>query len=342
MPNGTLFRAGAFVVAVAVKIRCLETRAAKAPGFRIIGLMPTLYSLPKWPTLNLERRFDGSVCGVDEAGCAPLAGPVVAAAVVLPEGAKPRILRGLTDSKLLSAEKRERFFDTIHEIAQVGVGSASVEEIDALNIYHADMLAMRRAFEALPKAPDHALVDGRARPALGCNVETVVKGDRRSLSVAAASVVAKVTRDRIMRTLAERFPDYGWQTNVGYGTDAHYLGLLRKGPTVHHRRSFAPLNTLFGPNGPPLERYRFSRVAGVVQPEGLELLFLRNDLHAVFDSRGQHVGVVKNLCGHWTFQAVGYDDDGRPEAGGGPCSRCHGSRIGSPLPELVSRLISTA
>lgn len=298
-------------------------------------------ALPQWPTLNLERGLAGTVCGIDEAGCAPLAGPVVAAAVVLPGDAKPRVLRGLTDSKLLSAERREHFFSVIHEIAQVGVGIASVAEIDALNIHHADLLAMTRACEALPVPPDHALVDGRARPALGCRVDAIVKGDRRSLSIAAASVVAKVTRDRIMHDLAERFPDYGWQTNVGYGTDAHYLGLLRRGPTEHHRRSFAPLKTIFGPDGPSLERYRFARCDAVVEPGGLELFFLRNDLHAVFDCRGRHIGAVKNLRGRWTFQAIGYDDDGKPETGAGPCSRFHGLHIDSPRPELVSRLIST-
>ena len=302
--------------------------------------MPAGYSLPLWPTLYRERGLEGRVCGIDEAGCAPLAGPVVAAAVVLPTSTKPRALRGLTDSKLLSAEKREHFFGIIHEIAQVGVGMASVDEIDTINIHHADLLAMTRAFEALPAPPDHALVDGRAKPPLNCDVEAIVKGDRRSLSIAAASVVAKVTRDRIMHALAERFPDYGWQTNVGYGTDVHYLGLLRRGPTQHHRRSFAPLNTIFGPGGPSLERYSFGRIDTAMTLEGLELFFLRNDLHAVFDGRGRHVGAVKNLRGHWTFQAVGYSHDGNPQPGAGPCSRFHGSRIDSPQPELVSLLLS--
>lgn len=296
--------------------------------------------LPQWPTLYLERCLGGTVCGIDEAGCAPLAGPVVAAAVMLPSGPKPRSLRGLTDSKLLSAEKRAHFFEIIHRIADVGIGIASVGEIDRLNIHHADLLAMTRAFEALPAPPDHALVDGRAKPPLDCKTEAIVKGDRRSLSIAAASVVAKVTRDRIMHALAEQFPDYGWHTNVGYGTDAHYLGLLRRGPTEHHRRSFAPLNTIFGPDGPSLERYRFGRIDTTMALEGLELLFLRNDLHAVFDGCGRHIGVVKNLRGYWTFQAVGYGDDGKPEAGAGPCSRFHGLRVDRPQAELVARTLS--
>ncbi len=296
--------------------------------------------LPKWPTLNLERRLDGRVCGIDEAGCAPLAGPVVAAAVVLPSGPKPAALRGLTDSKLLSAQKREHFFDLIHAIAQVGVGIASVEEIDTLNIHQADLLAMSRAFQALPQAPDHALVDGRARPPLNCRIEPIVKGDRRSLSIAAASVVAKVTRDRLMRELADRFPDYGWHTNVGYGTDVHYLGLLRKGPTEHHRRSFAPLNTIFSPMARAWHRFRFEPLDELDAPHGLECFFLRNDLHAVFDAHGRHIGLVKNLRGCWTFQAIGYGDDGKPTTGAGPCTRFHGARIDAPQPEPVARLLS--
>ena len=303
--------------------------------------MATRVSLPKWPTLHLERQFDGAVCGIDEVGMAPLAGPVVAAAVILPSDSKPRILRGLTDSKLLSAEERERFHDIIRRTASVGVGIASVGEIDEVNIYHANMLAMQRAFDALPERPEFALVDGRARPSVDCNVQMVVKGDRRSLSIAAASVVAKVTRDRLMHELADSFPDYGWHTNVGYGTDAHYLGLLRKGPTEHHRRSFAPLNTLFTPMATAWHRFRFVHIDVDVDPSGLELFFLRNDLHAVFDAERRHIGVVKNLRGRWTFQAVGYGDDGKPKAGAGPYRRFHGTRIESPLPELVTRVLSS-
>ncbi|MFN2166108.1 MAG: ribonuclease HII, partial [Anaerolineae bacterium] len=186
--------------------------------------MPSRLSLPKWPTLNLEREFEGRVCGVDEAGYAPLAGPVVAAAVVLPRGPKPRQLRGLTDSKLLPREARERYYERICRIADVGVGLASVAEIDRLNIFHADMLAMTRAMENLSPPPDAALVDGRAAPSAPWECRAVVKGDRRCLSIAAASVVAKVVRDRLMRGLAAHCPGYGWDTNVGYGTDAHYLG----------------------------------------------------------------------------------------------------------------------
>ncbi|MGK7294191.1 MAG: ribonuclease HII [Candidatus Wenzhouxiangella sp. M2_3B_020] len=303
--------------------------------------MPARSPLPKWPTLHLERGFDGAVCGIDEAGVAPLAGPVVAAAVLLPTDSKPRALRGLTDSKLLDARERERFFDVIHRIAHVGVGIASVSEIDEVNIYHANMRAMQRAFDELPERPGFALVDGKARPPVDCEVQTVVKGDRRSLSIAAASVIAKVTRDRLMHELADRFPDYGWQTNVGYGTDAHYLGLLRKGPTEHHRRSFAPLNTIFAPMAMAWRRFRFVPVAEAARPDDLELFFLRNDLHAVFDRDGCHVGLVKNVRGRWTFQALGYGGDGHPELADGPFKRYHGQVIDAPERAALVRLLSS-
>ncbi|MDT8319588.1 MAG: ribonuclease HII [Xanthomonadales bacterium] len=304
--------------------------------------MPVHTPLPKWPTLNLERGCEGRVCGVDEAGCAPLAGPVVAAAVVLPAGPKPRKLRGLTDSKLLSAHQREHYFDIIRHIAEVGVGLASVGEIERLNIFHADMLAMQRAVEALADPPDFALVDGRSTPALGCAVKAVVKGDRRSLSIAAASVIAKVVRDRLMRKLAVQYPAYGWHTNAGYGTDAHYLGLLRKGPTEHHRRGFAPLNTLFGPGGSALAKFRFCRLREKPDVGRLKLLELRRDLHAVFDGSGHHLGVVKNLRGRWTFQAIGYDDEQEPVPAGGPCSGWHGERLDKPELRMLARLLGRA
>lgn len=295
--------------------------------------------IPKWPTLTIEREFDGRVCGVDEAGYAPLAGPVLAAAVVLPSRTKPRQLRGLTDSKLLTAVQRERFREIILRLGEVGVGSASVEEIDRLNIYQANLLAMRRAVDALGMRPDAAIVDGRAAPALACTVRTVVKGDRRSLSVAAASVVAKVARDRLMRGLAAEYPGYGWETNAGYGTDEHYLGLLRRGPTPQHRRSFAPLTTLFAPDGPGVARFRFVRLDRLTMPQSPELLKLRQDLHAVFDA-GCHVGQVKNLRGRWTFQSVGYGENGAPRPGEGPCARCHGELLSAPAVAAVAELLT--
>jgi hypothetical protein len=172
-------------------------------------------------------------------------------------------------------------------------------------------------------------------------VKPVVKGDRRSLSIAAASVLAKVARDRIMHGLEAEFPGYGWKTNVGYGTDEHYLGLLRRGPTIHHRLSFAPLNTLFADGGARVARYRFEPVAGAGDPARIELLALRQDLHAVFDAEGCHLGQVKNVRGRWTFQAVGYRRDGELLAGEGPCAGLHGQVVEEPAARAVGRLFAT-
>lgn len=315
----------------ALKGNCsAKGQTARHKSANLADIMPVRTALPQWPTLNLERESDGAVCGVDEAGCAPIAGPVVAAAVVLPGRSKPRHLRGLTDSKLLSVAERERFFEIIHGIGQVGVGIASVKEIEQLNIFHADMRAMQRAVAALPEPPDFALVDGRAAPALGCPAKAVVKGDRRSLSIAAASVIAKVVRDQLMTELSEQYPAYGWHRNAGYGTDVHYLGLLRKGPTEHHRKGFAPLTTLFGPDGPPLSQFKFCCLREPPDLRRLELLELRRDLHAVFEGAGHHVGVLKNLRGRWTFQAIGYGEDGESQPALGPCAQWHGERLLAP------------
>lgn len=182
------------------------------------------------------------VCGVDEAGRGPWAGPVVAAAAILdPEAAPP----GLNDSKKLSAARRETLFAALADCAEIGVGVATVEEIDRLNILQASFLAMRRAVAALPRAPGCALIDGRHVPAgLPCPAEAVVRGDGRSLSIAAASIVAKVTRDAMMAALAAAHPEYGWERNAGYGVPAHAAALAAHGVTPHHRRSFAPIHKI--------------------------------------------------------------------------------------------------
>ncbi|HEY3910046.1 MAG TPA: ribonuclease HII [Stellaceae bacterium] len=199
------------------------------------------------PNFMIERRCSGIVCGIDEAGRGPLAGPVVAAAVILDQRRFPRMLRDeLDDSKLLTADAREACFRALQRCvargaARVGVGAASAREIDRINILRAALTAMARAAEALEIRPDLALVDGNIAPPLGCAVQTVVKGDALSFSIAAASVVAKVTRDRIMRTLAQRYRGYGWETNVGYATREHGAAIDELGPTPHHRRSFAPV-----------------------------------------------------------------------------------------------------
>jgi len=192
------------------------------------------------PDFALERRCDGLVCGIDEAGRGPLAGPVVAAAVILDRRRLPRILRDeLDDSKKLAREQREEYAAILRRSAPfIGIGAASVEEIERLNILRATLIAMRRAVARLGVAPAIALVDGDVPPPLACAVRTVIGGDGLSLSIAAASVIAKVTRDRLMRQLAQRYVGYGWETNVGYPTEAHRAAIARLGLTPHHRRGF--------------------------------------------------------------------------------------------------------
>ena len=192
----------------------------------------------------LDWDAPGLVAGVDEAGRGPLAGPVVAAAVIL-DPRQP--IAGLADSKKLTALRRARLYDEIRAKALCcAVAEASVEEIDRLNILQATITAMRRAVDALmetngPVAPVLALVDGNVLPVLPCPVKAVIGGDGLSLSIAAASIVAKVSRDRLMTALADEYPGYGWRTNVGYGTPEHRAALLNLGPCRHHRTSFRPV-----------------------------------------------------------------------------------------------------
>ncbi len=181
------------------------------------------------------------LAGVDEAGCAPLAGPVVAAAVILDRDKFPR---GIDDSKKLAFEAREAIFGRLEKVARIGVGSASVEEIDEINIYWARMLAMSRAVEALGFDPAWVLVDGNATPRWERPSKAIVKGDTKCRSIAAASIVAKVTRDRMMAERARDYPGYGWETNRGYGTPEHHRGLEALGVTPLHRRSFAPVREI--------------------------------------------------------------------------------------------------
>lgn len=180
------------------------------------------------------------VVGVDEVGRGPLAGPVTAAAVRLDPS---RIPDGLRDSKILSAPRRERLYDLILQQAEVSVAHATVEEIDRMNILRASHLAMQRAIAGLPA--DHALIDGKFIPqGLACAATAIVKGDALCLSIAAASIVAKVTRDRIMVDLAQQHPGYGWDQNAGYPTKAHFAALLNLGVTAWHRRSFKPVHNI--------------------------------------------------------------------------------------------------
>jgi ribonuclease HII len=205
--------------------------------------MATALKLRDYPDLSLEREAGERVVGLDEAGRGPWAGPVVAAAVMFDPGGPPaRLCKRITDSKQLSAVERAALYPEILACAATAaVGVASVAEIDSINILQASLLAMRRAVAGLRHAPAVALVDGNQAPRLACTVRTVVGGDGLSLSIAAASILAKVRRDRLMAALAEHHPGYGWERNFGYGTAQHRSGLQRFGVTPHHRRSFRPI-----------------------------------------------------------------------------------------------------
>jgi ribonuclease HII len=194
----------------------------------------------------LRRRVGAVIAGIDEAGRGPLAGPVVAAAVILPIERCPRRLRSeLDDSKKLPAERREELHGLLLNCPEacIGVGRAEVHEIDSVNILNATYRAMGRAVDALARRIDVALVDGDRKPPLAgeIEIETVIGGDGLSLSIAAASIIAKVTRDRLMQVLHQEHPGYGWHTNMGYGTREHFAAMMRLGVTSHHRRSFAPV-----------------------------------------------------------------------------------------------------
>ena len=203
------------------------------------------------PDFTLEIEFGGGqgrVAGIDEVGRGPWAGPVVAAAAVLDIGKLPRdLLDRIDDSKALTAKKRDAVASELVARARTGdgvivaLGSASVNEIDRINILRATECAMMRALERLPFHPDFVLVDGNRTPKFGCPTKAIVGGDARSLSIAAASIVAKVARDRLMKRLAALYPAFGWERNAGYGTAIHAEALTRIGPTAHHRRSFAPV-----------------------------------------------------------------------------------------------------
>jgi len=191
---------------------------------------------------GLWRTGITKIAGVDEVGVGPLAGPVLAAAVILPEGV---MLRGVDDSKKVTAALREKLAEKIHAAALgVGIGIVEPEEIDRLNIYRAALEAMRRAVTALPVTPEHVLVDARQIPQLSVPQTALIKGDARSYCIAAASIVAKVARDRIMCELDQRYPAYGFRDHMGYGTPQHLAAIDRYGPSPVHRRSFAPVRQL--------------------------------------------------------------------------------------------------
>lgn len=191
-----------------------------------------------WLEFEKEALAKGykSVCGVDEAGRGPLAGPVCAAAVILPEGV---IIDGVNDSKKLSEKKRESLFDVIREQAlSYSIAYATVDEIEEINILNATMLAMRRAIDGLDIKVDYAMIDGNKIPPINIDAECIVKGDAKSMSIACASILAKVSRDRLLYKYAEEYPMYGFDKHKGYGTKVHREAILKYGPCPYHRKSF--------------------------------------------------------------------------------------------------------
>ena len=191
-----------------------------------------------WLEFEKEALAKGykSVCGVDEAGRGPLAGPVCAAAVILPEGV---IIDCVNDSKKLSEKKRESLFDVIREQAlSYSIAYATVDEIEEINILNATMLAMRRAIDGLEIKADYAMIDGNKIPPLDIDAECIVKGDAKSMSIACASILAKVSRDRLLYKYAEEYPMYGFDKHKGYGTKVHREAILKYGPCPYHRKSF--------------------------------------------------------------------------------------------------------
>jgi ribonuclease HII len=209
---------------------------------------PVLFDFPPQPTDRYEKRARRGgarlVAGLDEAGRGPLAGPVVAAAVVFEGG---RLPKGVDDSKRLTPAERERLYEIILARAHVSVAVASRARIDRMNILRASLWAMSRALAGLSCRPDHVLVDGRdLPPRLTCPGEAIIGGDGLSVTIAAASIVAKVTRDRLMGAMGRAYPDYGFERHMGYGTALHLAALGRHGPCPHHRRSFEPVRVALG------------------------------------------------------------------------------------------------
>lgn len=203
------------------------------------------------PTLAIESKYDGLVGGVDEVGRGPWAGPVYAAVAIFldPPSLSSFFLKEIKDSKKLTKAKRELIFEHLMELQSFhyGIGMASVEEIDQLNILKATFLAMERAVQALPQKPAVLLIDGKYIPSFeGIQSFPVIAGDSLSLSIAAASILAKVTRDQVMEKLSQDHPYYGWENNAGYGTAEHQAGLKAYGVTPHHRRSYAPIKKILG------------------------------------------------------------------------------------------------
>lgn len=202
--------------------------------------------IQKFPDFKLEDNHDGAACGLDEVGRAPLAGPVTASCVYIPDNQKHHgFIKEIRDSKKLSRKKREALYDQITGYFAYAITDIMQEDVDRLNIHHASLQAMARSYETMCKnfslQPDLALIDGKFAPAMPCKTMTVIKGDNVSVSIAAASIIAKVHRDRYMEQLHNKYPHYGWNTNVGYPTKQHLEAIKEHGITAHHRRSFSPI-----------------------------------------------------------------------------------------------------
>ena len=194
------------------------------------------------PDLSLEASINGTTCGIDEVGRGPLVGPVTAACVHIPKNVQDLdFWQSVTDSKKLSAKKRKELAELIKQHCPYGIAESTVSEIDEINILQASLLAMQRAYEAMNHECDHALIDGNKSPELPCSTQTVIKGDTKILSIAAASIIAKVHRDQYLEELSQQYPHYGWERNAGYGTKEHLTALDTHGITPHHRASFAPI-----------------------------------------------------------------------------------------------------
>ena len=201
------------------------------------------------PSFDLEKvAWNGgfsSVAGLDEVGRGPWAGPVLACALIFNDSDDQNpLFSDLDDSKKLSKIKREKLAQQLPLFAKIGIGCASVEEIDAFNILRATLVAMGRAIDNLPERPDYILVDGNHLPKTNLEEQSVIRGDSRSYSIAAASIIAKVKRDKLMSELSLECPGYGWETNAGYGTKTHQEALLIHGVTKHHRKSFSPIRNM--------------------------------------------------------------------------------------------------
>lgn len=242
--------AGGSCVPPVLFVYSFDVALAAPPGSRVslalCAAMRFQRAMTYIPDFSFEaaaaRRGYIRIAGVDEVGRGPLAGPVVAAAVWLDPDNIPE---GMNDSKKLTAKRREALYDQILAVADVSIASCSVEEIDEINILQASLLAMERAVAGLKMKADYVLVDGNKIPAaFGLDAEAIVKGDARSLSISAASIVAKTWRDRLMVDLAQQYPGYGWEKNAGYGTKLHMEGLAKFGVTPHHRRSFKPIHNM--------------------------------------------------------------------------------------------------